>query len=82
VWFTELVGTSASSSAAPRLGRITPRGVVTEFELPGKGSGGLDITAGADGIPWFTEAVGGKPANRVGRITPQGHVTEYPLPRA
>jgi len=60
LWFTE-----ASSN---KIGRITLRGVITEFAIPipGSGSPGLyGITSGPDGNLWFTEANG----NKIGSIT-------------
>ncbi|HXJ63267.1 MAG TPA: hypothetical protein VNN79_05895 [Actinomycetota bacterium] len=46
MWFTNADGDS--------IGRITPKGVVTEFKLA-KNSHPQTITAGADGNLWFTE---------------------------
>lgn len=60
-----------------RVGRITPVGVVTTFELPlspiglSSVSGVRDITTGPDGNVWFTGGVG-----------PAGLITEFPLPVA
>ncbi len=68
VWFTE--------SAANRIGRITPAGVVTEFS-EGLGSAApSQITAAADGNLWFSGwfLEGG----RIGRITPAGEVRKFP----
>ena len=66
LWFTEHDGDA--------IGRITPRGVVTEFlEGISVGSGPLGITPGPDGNLWFTEY----DAGRIGRITPAGVVTEF-----
>ena len=49
---------------------------ITEFPLPTPNAGPLDITAGADGNLWFTEAL----VNQIGRITTHGAITEFPLP--
>lgn len=65
LWFTEARG--------DRIGRITTRGVVTEFRGISPRSYPAGITTGPDGNLWFTEAEG----NRVGRITPGGQVTEF-----
>ena len=47
LWFTEHIGN--------RIGRITPRGAVTEFPVgPATGVGPGDIAAGPDGNLWFT----------------------------
>jgi virginiamycin B lyase len=57
MWFTETDGN--------RIGRITPKGVVTEFSKGiTKGAGPIGIAAGPDGNMWFTELGG----NRIGRI--------------
>jgi streptogramin lyase len=66
LWFTEPVSN--------RIGRLTPSGVVTEFNAgisPGSGLAG--ITTGPDGNLWFTESS----THRIGRITPSGVVTEF-----
>ena len=65
LWFTEYRGS--------RIARITPAGVVTEFNLPMPGRQPSHITAGPDGNLWFTE---GQPGG-IGRITTAGVVTEF-----
>jgi virginiamycin B lyase len=62
--------------AASRIGRITPEGVVTEFDIPTPDSGPRALAAGPDGNIWFSEFKAGK----IGRITMQGEVTEFELP--
>jgi streptogramin lyase len=66
LWFVE--------SAANKIGRLTPAGVLTEFSsgLPNN-CGLVGITAGPDGNLWFTEAF----ANRIGRISPTGTITQF-----
>jgi virginiamycin B lyase len=68
LWFTE----------NERIGRITPKGVITEFPL----SAGVipnGLAAGPDGTIWFTDILGKK----IGRLSPRdGSVTEFPLPNA
>lgn len=59
-----------------KIGRITPTGVYTEFNVLTWNSGIFDLTAGQDGNIWFTESNAGK----IGRITPTGVVTEFVLP--
>ena len=71
--------------AAGKIGRITPSGEVTEFDLPRPNAGPGDITAGADGHMWFVELAGRMDGlepdgNRVGRISMTGEVTEFPIP--
>jgi len=68
MWFTE--------PGAFKIGRITPIGSITEYQLHKAGSRPHGIAAGPDGSMWFTEPAG----NRIGRITPAGVVTEYPIP--
>jgi virginiamycin B lyase len=67
-----------SGGFADVLGKVTPQGQVSEFEL-GTHSANLglsDITVGPDGNLWFTE--GGR--TRVGRVTTAGQITEFDLP--
>lgn len=70
MWFTE--------RSANKIGRITPAGVVTEFDIPTANSNPWGITAGPDGNLWFTEEFG----NKIGRITPSGTITEFTIPTA
>ena len=56
------------------VGRITPRGAVTQFSIPDNPGGQLsDIASGPDGNVWVAEKGG-----RVGRVTPTGDVTMFP----
>ena len=69
MWFTQ--------HSINRVGRLTPEGVYTSFELPTHepdAGGPWDITAGPDGAMWFTEATN----RRVGRITTDGTLGEFP----
>src|SRR3989338_283931 len=61
-----------------KIGRITPTGTVTEFNVPTSNSQPSFITAGPDGNLWFTELS----ANKIGRITTNGTVTEFNIPTA
>ena len=79
MWFTELAGN--------KIGRLTVRGDITEFELPqrqGAQCGYLcpyGIASASDGTLWFTESQlspGG--GNRIGRLTTDGKLTEYEIP--
>lgn len=65
LWFTEPFPFDS------RIGRITPGGVITEFQLTTPSSP-QDIVAGADGNLWFTEFDG----ERLSQITTAGVVTE------
>ncbi|MCX5296221.1 hypothetical protein OG898_06920 [Streptomyces sp. NBC_00193] len=65
LWFTDGGGLDHE------IGRITPRGELTEFPLPTPNldNSPFHIAKGPDGNMWFTELVG----NRVGRVTVGGH---------
>lgn len=69
LWFTE--------DGADRIGRMTPTGVLTEFQLPGTDRSPRGIVTGPDGDLWFVESHFNHTA--IGRITTKGDVTEYPL---
>ena len=64
LWFTEPFPFDR------RIGRITPGGVITEFQLP-NGSQPRDIVTGPDGNLWFTDYGAGQ----LSQITPDGVVT-------
>ncbi len=86
MWFT--LNDFGQGSAAPRIGRITTLGAVTEYALPNPSTRPHAITVGPDGNLWFTAqgtAANAAPtqntgSNFIGKITPSGQVTEYPLP--
>lgn len=59
MWFTEKAG--------DRIGRITMKGVITEFDLP-PGTAPFDITSGPDGALWFSTK------DKIGRVTTRGAV--------
>jgi virginiamycin B lyase len=80
VWFfggpvQNQTGPSPSPTTQPReqLGRITPQGQVTEFDLGGPKFPATGLVALPDGNLWFSIA------GSVGRITPQGQVTHFPV---
>jgi virginiamycin B lyase len=76
LWFAGI--RNVSGGFVDVLGKVTPKGLVTEFEL-GTHTANLglsDIAVGPDGNLWFTE--GGRP--KVGRITTGGQITEFELP--
>ena len=76
LWFTE--------NFRGKIGRATPAGQITLFDIPTRPGGGSGnphgIAAGPDGNLWFTESNVG--ANKIGRITPDGAVTEFCVPTA
>jgi virginiamycin B lyase len=69
IWFTD---------ANDRIGRLSPCGFATEYDLPTAGSHPYRIVEGPDGNFWFTEYDG----NRIGRVTKKGEVTEFSIPTA
>jgi streptogramin lyase len=69
IWFGEFAG--------GKIGRISPKGAITEFVIPTPDSGPRALAAGPDGNIWFSEFN----ASTIGRITPDGRITEFPLPR-
>lgn len=58
------------------IGRLTPNGQFTGFNVPTPQAFPDAITLGPDGNVWFTELS----AHQIASITPQGAVTEYPVP--
>jgi virginiamycin B lyase len=72
LWFTE--------TAASKIGRITPSGVITEFTVHANSGGSiLDvrcIAPGPDGKLWFTTS--GPPGGKIGKIATGGVVTLFP----
>ena len=67
IWFVK-------PGSTDRIGRITPSGNVTVFDLPRFGDLSGGITAGPDGNIWFTKEFAG---GIIGRLTPSGEVTEF-----
>ena len=72
VWFTE--------PQTNKIGRMTPAGSLTEYDVPSANAFPFNIAAGPDGNLWFTESglLGGIAA--IGRITTSGSFTEFPVP--
>ncbi len=72
LWFTEF------ADSANKIGRITPAGVVTEFDIPSGLAESTVITAGPDGNLWFIEWSYDGYNPKIGRIDPStGVVTEF-----
>ena len=67
LWFTDFGGNE--------IGRITPAGMITWFDMPSSARFPTDITAGPDGDLWFTLNSG-----QIGRMTVQGAFTLFALP--
>ncbi len=72
VWFTE----NSASGSTNKIGKITPSGTVTEYNITTANAGARGITAGPDGNIWFTEGN----RSKIGKITPAGVVTDYSIP--
>lgn len=68
IWFTD-----PSNNA---IGKQTPSGTVTEYNLPTDDAWPDAIAAGPNGNFWFIE----DDAGQIGRITPSGSVSEFGLP--
>jgi virginiamycin B lyase len=77
LWFAGVRNVSGGFTDV--LGKVTPKGEVTEFVLGTHSAnvGLSDIVVGPDGNLWFTE--GGRA--KVGRITTGGLITEFELPQ-
>jgi len=60
---------------ADKIGRITPSGTISQFQIPTAESRPYGITLGPDGNLWFTEERGDK----IGRITPSGVINEFQI---
>jgi virginiamycin B lyase len=79
VWFSGARGLRKEDGSAvgdePIIGRLTPSGELTEFDLPRDGGHPIRMAAGPDGNVWFTEPS----SNRVARITPTGDIQGFPL---
>ncbi|PYR32515.1 MAG: hypothetical protein DMF90_23425 [Acidobacteria bacterium] len=67
LWFTE--------STRHAIGRITPTGMITEFDVTGTP---WSITTGPDGAIWFTDFNDAT----IGRITVSGAFTQFAIPRS
>jgi virginiamycin B lyase len=99
MWFTnpesneDLGGDLITEMSAPErasIGRITPEGVISTFDLPSRDHLSSGIGSGEEGDLWFTgdvftEKIGGEQTDPtgssfVGRITSSGTITEFPLP--
>src|SRR5260370_18814711 len=63
-------------TTANKNGRITPKGMITEYAIPTPASFPRAITAGPDGNVWFVE----HDAHNIARVTPMGMITEFGIP--
>jgi streptogramin lyase len=69
LWFTDMQS---------KIGRVTPLGTITMFNVPTAASNPAGITAGPDGNLWFAETN----TNKIGRVTPAGAFAEFTIPTA
>ncbi|MGH7685241.1 MAG: virginiamycin B lyase family protein [Candidatus Dormibacteria bacterium] len=78
VWFSGSVSSCEGGGcfSGSYIGRLTPKGSISQFRIPDPTNRVADITAGPDGALWFTEA----PGAHVGRITTSGTITEFVVP--
>ncbi len=72
VWFTE----NSAAGSTNKIGKITPSGTVTEYNITTANAGARGITAGPDGNIWFTEGN----RSKIGKITTAGVETDYSIP--
>lgn len=81
-WFTAYRTDDPRTRNSLRIGRITPRGVVRLFPIPGATYSPGGITADAHGDIWFTAPFPARWSIRdgVGRLTQAGALTVYPGP--
>jgi streptogramin lyase len=77
LWFTD---SNFSSTGNRAIGRITPSGTITEFELPPDGYPLSDLIVGPDGNLWFSDLGVFGSCCSIGRITPVGEITEFSTP--
>jgi streptogramin lyase len=64
------------ATANNEIGKTTPAGVMTLFQIPTAFSGPAGGTRGPDGNVWFAENL----AQKIGRITPAGDIVEFAIP--
>lgn len=74
VWLAE--------SLAEKIGRVTPQGLLTEFDLPNRSAthfaaGAFDVLTGPDGSLWYVR----RGENRIGRVTLAGRRQPVERPR-
>jgi len=78
LWFTQVNPHVPVDSGPDMIGRITTKGVWSEYPIASWDALPEGIVAGPDGAMWFAE----RHSNAIGRITKAGKIVEYPLPHA
>src|SRR5207342_1189323 len=74
LWFVELAGgLDGLQTDGNRVGRITPDGKITEFQIPSPAGSPTNVAVGPDRNVWYTKGAA------LGRVTPAGSITEFPL---
>ena len=75
VWFAD--------PAQNKVGRITPEGSITEFDVPGSGYHGHSMTRDRAGNIWIAASgVGGESRGSIMRVSPAGAVTRFAIPNS
>jgi streptogramin lyase len=75
LWFTD--STDFFSTDKSGVGKITPGGSITEYELPSACTTPANILSGPDGNLWFISGAKGPFCGGIGRVTPSGTITEF-----
>jgi streptogramin lyase len=73
LWFTVRGGSGFGTLG--KIGRITPKGVITEFPMTTLSNNPDGLTAGPGGVLWFTDYS----AKTIGKVTTSGQITEFSL---
>lgn len=74
LWFVELAGgADGQQTDGNRVGRISPAGAITEFQIPSAGGSPTNIAVGPDRNIWYTKGAA------LGRVTRDGTIVELPL---
>ncbi len=85
LWLAEAApGTTFGSGPYVHICRITPKGTVTTFSVPGNFNTIAGLTPGPGGNVWFTEQEDGRTNGQqpaIGEITPAGVTTLHAIPQ-
>ena len=75
LWFTDSGGFQSVNK--PDIGKITPSGTITEYELPGACNEPGQIIVGPDNNLWVAESGKGPFCGAIARVTTSGTITEF-----